>query len=354
MNRFRIIFVALFVIWLLCPSDSFAQSAIDTVGSLPGVEITSTVDHTDSYVGDFINYELTITYDSTYQLTPPPLGANLGMFEVKDYEPDVQTRLDDGRIQSTTKFVISTYTTGDYVIPPLPVVFTLPDSTRKVMISEALPITVHSLLGDATDSTGGQAGVGPESLRKPKPPFSFERDYTMYYIYGGIGLLVILAGLYFWYWRRKHCRPGEYVDTRDPWEIAFEKMAVLKERRYIEDGAFKLYYVDLTELAREFLGRVYAHDALEMTTDEFRLAFKEVLKPESRFDQVIEFMRHADLVKFAKFLPERERAESDYLFMHELISDIRDEAIRRAEEERLAREAAAKAGKSQTPEEQNA
>ena len=353
MNRLKLIFVTLCLLSLLAPRASRAQTDADTVSNLPGVEITTSVDRTESYVGDFINYKVTITYDSTYQLTPPPLGANLGMFEVKDYEPDDEKRLDDGRLQSTTKYVISTYTTGDYVIPPIPVLFTLPDSTRKVMVSEALPITVHSLLGDGADSLSMKGGAGPESLRKSKPPFAFKRDYTRYYVYGGVALALILAGLYLWYWRRKHRQAEEFIDPRDPWEIAFEKMALLKERRYIEDGTYKLYYIDLTELTREFLGRVYALDTLEMTTDEFARAFRSLLKPEAVWDQTVEFMRHADLVKFAKFIPEREKAESDYLFVHELVSDIRDEAIRRAEEERLIREAAKK-DKTQIPEGQNA
>ena len=130
-----------------------AQKPVDTVASLSGIEVNTSVDRAESYIGDLITYTLTIRYDSAYHLVPPPLGANLGSFDVKDYKPDVETKLEGGRLQSQTTFVLSTYTTGDYVIPPLPILFVLPDSTRKLLMSEAAPIKILSLLDQAgTDS----------------------------------------------------------------------------------------------------------------------------------------------------------------------------------------------------------
>ena len=340
----------MFTITLLTINESLADATVDTVGNLSGVEILTSVDRTESYVGDFINYTVTITYDPSFKLIPPPLGANLGMFEVKDYQPDVETKLDGGRIRSETKFVLSTYTTGDYVIPPLPVLFILPDSTRKLMVSEALPITILSLLGDVADSLNlkGQGAMG--SLKGTKAPYEFKRDYTRHYVFGALGLILIIGLI--WFWRSRRRRSLEFEDPREAWEIAFEKMALLKERRYIENESFKPYYIDLTELTREYLGRVYKCETLEMTTGEFALTFEEFIRPETAFQRTLDFMRHADLVKFAKLIPKRDQAEADYLFVHELISDIRDEILRREEAERLAK-AAKSASKSKIPETEN-
>lgn len=336
MRRTIVSLIILFTLTLLTIDQLSADATVDTVGNLSGVEILTSVDRTESYVGDLINYTVTIIYDPSFKLIPPPLGANLGMFEVKDYEPDVETKLDDGRVRSQTTFVLSTYTTGDYVIPPLPVLFILPDSTRKVMISEALPITILSLLGDEADSLSLKGPDSRGSLKGTKAPFEFKRDYTWHYIYGALGLLLLIGLVYYWYWR-KYLKPRlTHEDPREAWEIAFEKMALLKERRFIENRAFESYYIDLTELTRGFIGRVYNRDTLEMTTEEFARTFNEFIKPETTYDRTVDFMRHADLVKFAKMIPETQRAESDYLFVHELISDIRDECLRIAEARRLA------------------
>lgn len=347
MRRRLFSLIVLFTISFGTTGRSSADDTVDTVGNLSGVEILTSVDRTESYIGDLINYTITITYDSSLRLIPPPLGANLGMFEVKDYEPDVETRLDNGRVQNQTKFVLSTYTTGDYIIPPLPVLFILPDSTRKLMVSEALPITILSLLGDGADSLSlkGPGSIG--SLRGTKAPFEFKRDYTWHYIFGALGLLLIIGLV--WYWRRRRHREVDLVDPREAWEIAFEKMALLKERRFIEEGSFKAYYIALTELTREYLGRIFNCETLEMTTGEFAGTFEEFIKPAAAYERTVDFMRHADLVKFAKLVPEREQAETDYLFVHELVSDIRDEYLRKLEAERLA-ETARLASKSKTPE----
>ena len=54
------------------------------------IEIKTSVDLAEAYIGDLITYTMTITYDSTIELVPPPLGANLGAFDVKDYQADVR------------------------------------------------------------------------------------------------------------------------------------------------------------------------------------------------------------------------------------------------------------------------
>jgi len=313
----------IFAVCFFGVAGAFAQAPlpVDTVRALTGVKIRTGVDSAEMYVGDFIKYTVGITYDSTIDLVPPPLGANLGGFEVKDYEPDIETKLPDGRIRSETVFTLSTYTTGDYIIPPVPVAFNMPDSTVKIMLSEAVPIKVLSLLENAGDSL---------DVKPLKDQYEFERDMTRYYVFGGIGLFVILAAIVaLLYWRHRRRQRDVPDDLRDPWEIAFERLARLKERRFIEDGQFKVYYIELTELIREFMGRMYRVDVLEMTTEEFLAHFAAMDLSGATIEAIGEFLKHGDLVKFARFIPEPRRAEDDYLFAHDLIASERDDYQRR-------------------------
>ena len=117
-----VMFVCLLGVLALSAGSAWAQdqdaAVADTVGSLPGIEIETSVDHAEAHIGDLITYQVAIRYDSTaYSLIPPPLGANLGAFDVKDYQPDVVSELDDDRVESRTTFVLSTFTTGDYTDP---------------------------------------------------------------------------------------------------------------------------------------------------------------------------------------------------------------------------------------------
>jgi len=70
-----------------------AEEEVDTVASITGIEIVTSVDRAEMYVGDLINYTITIEHDSTIELLPPPLGANLGAFDIMTQIllPDFQT-----------------------------------------------------------------------------------------------------------------------------------------------------------------------------------------------------------------------------------------------------------------------
>lgn len=314
-----------------------ADDAVDTVASLSGIEIVTSVDRAEVFIGDLITYTVAITYDTTMQLIPPPLGANLGAFDVKDYKSDIVTELPDGRERTESSFILSTFTTGDYIIPPVPVGFKLADGSRKVLLSEAVPITVKSMLLDGDDST---------DIHALKEPHEFMRDLTTYYLLGGLGALVLLSLFWFW-WRWRHrLAIDQEVDLRPAWEIAFEQLALLKQEDLPGRGHSKQYYINLTEIARDYLGRMYAVNVLDMTTEEFIGQFTETRLPDNLLDDSSSFLRHADLVKFAKFEPQAERMQSDFEFVHSVVELIRSDFERQQAE----REAALKSGQVQSGE----
>ncbi len=329
MKRFKHIYIA-FVLVIISANYLIAQDKIDTVQSLTGIEIITSVDRAEIFIGDLIQYKVEIIYDSTYELIPPPLGANLGAFDVKDYQSDIISKLPDGREKSESIFTLSTFTTGDYVIPPVPVGFILPDGSQKFLLSEGAPIKVKSMLENADDST---------DIKPLKAQYEFERDMTLYFIWGGAALLLILMAAYY-FWRRMRSKEddGIPVDTRQPWEIAFEKIALFKQKDFIEKKQFKLFYIELTEIAREYLGKMYHVNVLDMTTEEFFEKFEDITLPDNIYDRSREFLRHADLVKFAKMVPKLDRLDDDFKFTYELIELVRiDYEKRKAAEEAAAK-----------------
>jgi hypothetical protein len=298
----------------------------DTVKTLPGIEITTSVDSATVTIGDLITYTISIIYDSTYELVPPPLGANLGAFDVKDYSPDNRSTLKDGRLKNETIFKLSTFTTGDYVIPPVPITFVLKDRSRKVLLAEPVPITVKSVLLDTSDSA---------DIKPLKPQYEFERNIRKY-VYWGIAVLgLLLAYFGIWWWLRKRRVLGDQVDRRTPWEIAFAELAQLEQKNYLTGSKFKEYYFELTEIGRKYLGEMFGADVLEMTTEEFLDHFMSVELPGGVLDECSGLLRHADLVKFAKLTPELERCRADFEIVHSLL-----EKVRRFIEEKRAAEIA--------------
>jgi len=312
----------LLILLLTLAITAAAQNEADTVSSLPGIEITTSVDLAEAYIGDLITYSVVITYDTTYELIPSPLGANLGAFDVKDYEPDIETILDDGRIMNRTTFVLSTFTTGDYIIPPLPIGFRLPDSSLKAILAEPVPIRIVSLLESESDSL---------DIRALKKPYEFPRNYTYYYVWGSLAAIVLAGGFFLWWWWRRRKKVADAVDLRPPWEIALERLAFLKESDLILKGEYKTFYLELTEITRGYLGRMYNSDVLEMTTEQLLDCFSEVPLPENLYEQLSAYFKHADMVKFARYVPENERTAGDFDFTHTMIEKVRVDTERRRE-----------------------
>lgn len=313
------------LIMLCCTSTAYAEEPAppDTVKSAPGITIETSVDQAEIYIGDLINYRLTIIHDSDLILTPPPVGANLGAFDVKDYSVGDEMELKDGRIKSESIFSLTTFTTGDYIIPPIPIEFMLADSTMKILISEPVPIKVKSLLADAADTA---------DIRDIKGPIDFKAGLSMWYYLIGSAVIVVIAALFVW-WRirRKRGKPSGPIDTRESWEIAFEGLAVLKEKHYPAAGEYKQFYVELTEIVRAFLQRIYEIPVLDMTTYEFLSVIVEKDIGEALYNTLKGFLEYADLVKFAKLVPEADKVDADY----EVAVNIIDQ-VRQAELSRLA------------------
>ncbi|MCP4706255.1 MAG: protein BatD [candidate division Zixibacteria bacterium] len=298
-----------------------ATNPADTVKSVPGITIETEIDKAEIYIGDLINYRLTVFFDSNIILTPPPIGANLGSFDVKDYQADDEINLDDGRRKIESRFLLTTFTTGDYIIPPIPIEYMKADSTRKILISEPIAIRVSSLLSEDSDTL---------DIRDLKPPFDFEPSKAwLYYLLGGIVLVVVLSYYLIWRYRRKKQLEAEWVDPRKPWEIAFEEMAILKENNYPAENQFKLYYIELSEIIRAFLGRIYTVPVLDMTTDEFCDILSELEIAEDQYKWIKGFLKHSDLVKFAKLIPELAKTETDFDESHQLIDFIMHSELRK-------------------------
>jgi hypothetical protein len=187
-----------------------------------------------------------------------------------------------------------------------------------------VPIKVQSLLLNTDDSV---------DIRPLKPQYEFQRDWTKYYIWGAI-FFIILAALAYFIWRKMRRRKDfGHIDLRPAWEIAFEKLAKLEQKGLVGEGQFKEYYIELTEILRYYLGRMFAANIPDMTTDEFFSSFEIIGLPEDIKENMKKFFNHADLVKFAKYIPDAERSKLDFIYVHDIVERVRQDFQAKAEME---------------------
>ena len=105
-----------------------------------------------------------------------------------------------------------------------------------------------------------------------------------------------------------------------PHEIALRDLRQLHSERLWQEGKHKLYYSTLTDILRAYIAGQWGVGALEMTSDEIIEAMRGVDIPRKQSMDLTEILRAADLVKFAKAMPEAEENESAYSAAWEFVN----------------------------------
>lgn len=301
MKRFRTIVILL----LLCTATAVAQDRIS---------VESTVDKQSITIGDRIKYTVKITADTSLIVDSLTVGTNLGMFEVKDYTPRA-IDIKDGMKISTESFEITTFTTGDYQIPPITIKYSTATGELNSVVTDAIAIKVNSLLT-------GEEGEDIKPLRGPK---DFASKIPIWMIAAGAALIVAI--LVFWYLYRRARRPidlgKEPIDERLPWEIALEELSALKASDLVAKGEYKEYYLRLSEIFRRYLERRYGIQALERTTYEIIIEFRSLALEKSEEEVIYHFLDECDMVKFAKHDPTQEDITRHFETAREFVMQTR-------------------------------
>jgi hypothetical protein len=200
---------------------------------------------------------------------------------------------------TTGEFVVSRYDSGTAVFPPIQFIATTPgDTVTRVISTNPLMLTVRTVAVDTT-----------KEFRDLKPPLSIPLSLGEILLYAGIVLLgaalVIAAYRLMKKWKAKKAGAAdEYAPPpRAAHLIAFEQLAILKEKRLWQQGMIKQYYSEVTEIFRRYLENRYSMRAMEETTDEIMAGLQKLRFPEAMMSEAERILRRADLVKFAKHQP---------------------------------------------------
>ena len=260
------------------------------------VTVESRIDKSAITIGDTVHYTVRLTYDEKVQVNWPTLGANLGAFEIRDYHKPEPRRV-KGRMVEEISYTISTFDTGRVEIPALALDYQMPpDTLRHRLQTEKLEIYVASM----RPSQDGD-------IRDIKTPWELPRDWKLIALLaGGVALLLLLAGLGYYFWRKRQGKtllPVKAEPVRPAHEIALEALRRLRESDLLATGKIKAYYVELSEIIRRYIENRYFVPALEQTTGELMDNLKTVTLEASLRATLQDLLERSDLVKFAKYEP---------------------------------------------------
>lgn len=151
-----------------------------------------------------------------------------------------------------------------------------------------------------------------------------------WYILAALALLalIILVILILKWGRRAKSAP--VVTTNETLKL----LDALKKKRYIEDGNYRQYYVELIEITRGFIAKQYAFPADVLLTDDLIAYLKKNNTISQENEKTVEevFLR-GDLVKFAKTFPDGATMEKDFTAIRDFVKrsseDIEFENLRK-------------------------
>ena len=246
-----------------------------------------------------------IEHDPEIQIKSPEPGANLGEFEIKDYEiigPKSKYSFKKFRIRRKKvikyQYTLTTFTTGEFKIPAVDVEYVDKKGENKEIKSGEISIFVESVRSAKRDK---------DDIRDIKLPVGIPRGWLFYFILMLIPVLLSGGGLaYYLYEKRKREEIFTQSDLSRPAdEVAYERLNKLEGLDLIKQGRVKEYYIILSEIIRRYIEQRYSISVLDRTTNELYRQLRRVPEIDKKHCSTIkDFLTECDLVKFAKYKPE--------------------------------------------------
>jgi hypothetical protein len=262
------------------------------------------IDKTQINLSGTLTLELEASAKPGYDVVIPAVDQTLEDFEVRNFD-DIGSKLaDNGNVVTTYRYRIEPLKMGQLLIPAMEFQAVEKDSSKShTLATEPVEILVSTLLpADGTEPTLAEIEGVVELPAKPIP---------WWFWAVGAGLLAVLILVFVLIKMRKVDEQVHIVRIfKAAHEIALRRIDELEKSDLIETGRLKVFYEGISDILRHYIEDRFELNAPERTTEEFLYELQNA--PANVFttddkDSLAEFLKHCDLVKFAKHQPDAEQ-----------------------------------------------
>ncbi|MBR7116018.1 MAG: hypothetical protein IKC66_08750 [Alistipes sp.] len=261
-------------------------------------------------IGDRFTYSIEVEKDLVQTVIFPNFAASAGeQFELIEDVPVDTLERDGRRLKLRKSFRLAAFQEGVQRILPQ-VMYADKNIIDTLYGEDTLSLLVTTFEIDSTS----------HSIFDIKPqktlPFRFG-EISGYLMWSLVALVVLAIGLYVAYRIMRHYGKNlsdifHPAPPMPPHEEAFRALERLYVLRLCQHDKHKLYYSTLTDILRRYIAARFEVGAMEMTSDEIIAAMREVELQKKAAMDMADVLRAADLVKFAKAIPESEENEASY------------------------------------------
>ena len=261
------------------------------------IETKATIDTNNVLIGDQLHYSITAKVSPGTKIIFPNVKDSIGAIEFLDtYKTDTLSQ--NGKIILRKKYLITCFDSGEFTIPPLPVLIKQ-KSANSIDTTFSNPVRIR-FLSVKVDTTKPIKDIKPIM----EEPFTFW-DYLPYIIIVLAVIGLIILGFWLWkkYYKKKERTELDYDPSIPPHILAKEALLQLQHEKLWQKGEIKLYHSRLTDILRTYIERKYEFAAMEMTTSEILNELENRKFDKELSSALKKILELADLVKFAKYHP---------------------------------------------------
>ena len=269
--------------------------------------VTLETDKKEITIAERINLTLAVDIEEDYEVELPAFGDKLEQFGIVDYHNSQPELKDNNRKLIKRTYVLEPFLSGEYNISPMKIAFFKKkgdESDKHYIETPEVSIKVISLLPE---------DIKDLKLNEIVPPLPYPRAYKPW-IWTGAGVLFIaLLTCVFFYYRKRHYG-GEPIEARlKSHEIAYNELRALVDENLIEKGDIKQFYLRLSAIVRRYIENRFGLRAPEQTTEEFLSGLETAGDFPAEYKPLLRnFLKHCDLVKFARFEPGTEDIQKSF------------------------------------------
>lgn len=283
---------------------------------------TATIEKDSILIGDQLNLRLEVKTTKNTRISWPTFSEELSSgIELMSIQPIDTIQHEGDTISYIQDLSITSFDTGFYEIPGFNFsCFNQVDTSFYKSISNPLFLRVLTVEVDTT-----------QAFKPIKGPI--EQSYTFAEalpMIGGFILLLVAAFAVYYFFIRKKNEPlfTAKAKARIPAHIsALNNLETLKTKKLWQDGRFKDFYTELTDIFRVYLDERFEVDALEMTSDEIRESIESIKEIDKKlYLKISETLSTSDLVKFAKTIPIPEENEKSISIMESFVKETMKKA----------------------------
>ena len=259
------------------------------------IKVDAALDSSTMKIGDQTKLHLSIHLPAKQSAVFPILADSIGKVQIIAVKNDTSADKTDNSETITRSYTLTAFDAGTYHIPPYTI-----HTKNGDFITDSLILRVNTVKVDTT-----------KAIYDIKQPLSV--TYTFFdwlrdnwgWVALGIGILLLIAGVIYYFKTKPKNAPVPQVVkvTTPPHIIALGKLTELKSKNLWQNGQFKEYHSELTDVLREYLESRYNIKAHEQTTDEIMNSLRYAGIPADNREKLHQMLVLADLVKFAKEKP---------------------------------------------------